>query len=168
MVNILARHKKTCLWGLANTKGTDQTAHPCTCTSVHICAVWSVPLLFTYWKVSFPKLSISVTSLVYLVSAAEETGLSLALSETPKTGFVMSRPIYFYGIEVVTLIKFWVVYILLSEKYIFRLWLGHSYNTHFTPFYKIHVIFIQKCICLFLKFDGQYFYITALCRNSNL
>ena len=29
-------------------------------------------------------------------SVAEETGLSLGLSETPKTGFVMTRPNYEY------------------------------------------------------------------------
>ena len=33
-------------------------------------------------------------SIFYLVSVAEETGLKLALSETPKTGFVALRPIY--------------------------------------------------------------------------
>ena len=31
-------------------------------------------------------------SVVHLVSVAEETGFSLALSETPKTGFVATRP----------------------------------------------------------------------------
>ena len=31
--------------------------------------------------------------LVYLVSVAEETGLNLPLSETPKTGFLASRAI---------------------------------------------------------------------------
>ena len=42
------------------------------------------------------NISILATSKIFqLVSVAEETGLSLALSETPKTGFVLSRPIYF-------------------------------------------------------------------------
>ena len=31
----------------------------------------------------------------YLVSVAEETGFSLALLETPKTGFLATRPNYF-------------------------------------------------------------------------
>ena len=33
-------------------------------------------------------------SIFELVSVAEETGLNLALSETPKTGFVTSRSIF--------------------------------------------------------------------------
>ena len=39
------------------------------------------------------KLATSKISIFKLVSVAEETGLSLALSETSKTGFVASRPI---------------------------------------------------------------------------
>ena len=39
------------------------------------------------------RLDTSEISIFQLVSAAEETGLSLALSETPKTGFLASRPI---------------------------------------------------------------------------
>ena len=38
-------------------------------------------------------LATSEISLFYLVSVAEQTGLNLALSETPKTGFLTSRPI---------------------------------------------------------------------------
>ena len=37
------------------------------------------------------KLTASEISIFWLISLAEETGLSLALSETPKTGFVASR-----------------------------------------------------------------------------
>ena len=33
-------------------------------------------------------------SIISLVSVAEETGLSLSSSETPKTGFITSRPTY--------------------------------------------------------------------------
>ena len=40
------------------------------------------------------KLATSEISIFYLVSVAEETGLKLALSETPKTGFLATRPIY--------------------------------------------------------------------------
>ena len=32
-----------------------------------------------------------------LVPVAEETGLKLALSDAPKTGFLAAEPIYFYG-----------------------------------------------------------------------
>ena len=35
-------------------------------------------------------------SIFQLVSVAEETGLKLALLETPKTGFVATRPIIFF------------------------------------------------------------------------
>ena len=37
------------------------------------------------------RLATSEISLLYIVSVAEETGLKLALSETPKTGFVAMR-----------------------------------------------------------------------------
>ena len=40
-------------------------------------------------------LDTSEISIIYLVSVGEETGLRLALSETPKTGFVMLLPIWF-------------------------------------------------------------------------
>ena len=38
------------------------------------------------------KLAKSQISIFYLFSVAEETGVSLALSETPKAGFVESKP----------------------------------------------------------------------------
>ena len=38
------------------------------------------------------KLATGEISIFLLVSVAEETGLKLALSETPKTGFVATRP----------------------------------------------------------------------------
>ena len=50
-------------------------------TSRSIRAVWSASLLFAFWKVSY-------------VNFLQETGLKLALSETPKTGFLASRPIF--------------------------------------------------------------------------
>ena len=43
------------------------------------------------------KLASREISIVWLVSVAEETSLSLALSETPKTGFLAIRPIYKSG-----------------------------------------------------------------------
>ena len=42
----------------------------------------------TIWKLATGEISI-----FYLVSVAEETGLKPALSETPKTGFLATRPI---------------------------------------------------------------------------
>ena len=39
------------------------------------------------------KLASGEFSIFYLVSVAEETGLSFALSEAPKTGFLTTRPI---------------------------------------------------------------------------
>ena len=39
------------------------------------------------------KLATGEISMFLLVSVAEETGLNLALSETPKTGFVATRQI---------------------------------------------------------------------------
>ena len=39
------------------------------------------------------KLATCAISIFYLVSIAKETGLSLTLSETRKTGFVAMRPI---------------------------------------------------------------------------
>ena len=39
-----------------------------------------------------PKLATGEISIIKLVTEAEETGLSLPLSETPKTGFVATRP----------------------------------------------------------------------------
>ena len=36
----------------------------------------------------------SEISIFYLVSAAEQAGLNFIMSEAPKTGFLMFRPIY--------------------------------------------------------------------------
>ena len=69
--------RKPVFCGLPTTKGQ---------TSLCICADRSAPLLITFWKVSY----LSEIFIFYLVSVAEETGLSLPLSETPKTGFVAS------------------------------------------------------------------------------
>ena len=63
-------------------------------TSLHICADWSAPLIFAFWKVSYLNLLCTgEISILQLVSVAEETGLSLPLSDTPKTRFLKSRPI---------------------------------------------------------------------------
>ena len=47
-----------------------------------------------FWERTLCKLATSEISIFLLVSVAEDTGLKLALSETPKTGFVASRPIH--------------------------------------------------------------------------
>ena len=43
-------------------------------------------------KIIISRLATSKISIFQLVSVAKETGLGLAVSETPKTGFVTSRP----------------------------------------------------------------------------
>ena len=45
------------------------------------------------------KLAIGDISIFKLVFVAEQTGLSLAYSETPKTGFVVTRPISTLNIQ---------------------------------------------------------------------
>ena len=72
--------KKTCLRGFANNKGVDQPAH-----QRRLISAFVIRLLETI----ISKLATSEISFFYLVSVAEETGLSLGLSETPKTGFVV-------------------------------------------------------------------------------
>ena len=66
-----------------NNKGADQPAHPRSLISAFV-----IPVL----ESTFSKLAISEISIFYLVSLADETGLSLALSETPKTGFSRAGP----------------------------------------------------------------------------
>ena len=63
------QREKTCLRGFANNTGADQPAH---------LTVWSEPLLFAYWKVSYLNL-LQANSLFLLVSVAEEAGLNLTL-----------------------------------------------------------------------------------------
>ena len=60
-----------------NNKGADWPAHPCSLVSAFVIRIWE-----------------SIISKLAIVYVVDETGLSLALSETPKTGFVASRPIY--------------------------------------------------------------------------
>ena len=67
-----------------NNKGTDQPAHP---RSLVIRFV--IPLLESI----ISKVATSEISIFLLVSVAEETGLNLTLSETPKTGFLATRPL---------------------------------------------------------------------------
>ena len=67
-----------------NNKDADQPAHPRSLISAFvICFLESI----------ISRLARSEISLLYIVLVAEETGLKLTLSETPKTGFVTMRPI---------------------------------------------------------------------------
>ena len=70
--------KKTCLVRFANNKGVDQPAHPRSLISTFVIRLFESTISISNFQ---------------LVSVAEETGFSLALSETQKTGFVMLRPI---------------------------------------------------------------------------
>ena len=56
-------------------------------TSLGIPAVWSAPLLFAYWKVSYLNLLQAKFQF-----SSKETGLKMALSDTLKTGFLATRP----------------------------------------------------------------------------
>ena len=49
-----------------------------------------------FGKYHISKLATSKMSVFYLFSVAEGTGLSPALLETPKTGFLATRPILFH------------------------------------------------------------------------
>ena len=68
------RREKTCLRGFANNKGGDQPARPRSLISTFV-----IRLLESI----ISKLATSKISIFWLVCVAEETGLSLAMSETP-------------------------------------------------------------------------------------
>ena len=77
--------RKTCLRGFANNKGTDQPAHPRSLISAFIIHL-SESII--------SKLATSEILLFFLVSVAEQAGLGMIWSDTPKTGFLASRPIW--------------------------------------------------------------------------
>ena len=66
-----------------NNKGADQPAHPRSLISAFV-----IRLL----KSIISRLDTREISIFQLVSVVEQTGLHLALLETPKTGFVATRP----------------------------------------------------------------------------
>ena len=79
------QRKKNCLRRCAINKGSDHPAHPRSPVSAFI-----IPLLESI----ISMLATSEISILYkLVTVAVETDFSLALWETPKTGFLMVRPI---------------------------------------------------------------------------
>ena len=74
-------HEKTCIREFANKENTDQSAHPPSLISIFvICLLERTISILATSKIAF----------LLLVSVAEETDLSLAVSETPKTGYVAS------------------------------------------------------------------------------
>ena len=88
---IWASTRETCLRRLANNTGADQPAHPRSLISAFIIRVL---------ESTISKLATTV---------AEQTGFSLALSETPKTGFVATRPICDCGITSARLLQYTAV-----------------------------------------------------------
>ena len=78
------RREKICLPRFANNKCADQPAHLRSLASTFVIH------LLEYF---ISKLATSEISAFYLVSVADETGLSLTFLETLKTGFVRPRPI---------------------------------------------------------------------------
>ena len=71
-----------CLMPYANNKGADQPAHPRSLISTFVvrCLDSIIPLV-----------SISGISSLYLASVAALAGLCLTWSQTPKTGFLVTR-----------------------------------------------------------------------------
>ena len=67
----------------ANNKGADQPGHPRSLISTFV---------IRFSGSSISKLTTLEILAFQLVSVAEETGLSLVLSETPKTGFAATMP----------------------------------------------------------------------------
>ena len=70
----------------ANNKGADQPAHPRSLISAFVVRCLDSTI---------PPVSISEISSLYLVSVAEQPGFSLTWSQTPKTGFLMTRLIFY-------------------------------------------------------------------------
>ena len=74
----------TYLRGFVNNTGADQP--------VHLRGLISA-FVIQFLGSAICKLATGEISIFLLVSAAKETGLKLALTETPKTGFLTTRPI---------------------------------------------------------------------------
>ena len=77
------RREQTCLRGYENNKSADQPAHPRSLISTFV---------IHFLESTISKLATSEISIFQLVPVAEQAGLNLTLSETPKTGFLTSRP----------------------------------------------------------------------------
>ena len=75
--------RKPVFGGFANNKGADQPAHTRSLISTFV---------IRYLESIISRLASSEISTFSLVFVAEETGLNLTFSETPKTGFLASMP----------------------------------------------------------------------------
>ena len=82
--NYMGLDARTCLQGFANNKGADQPMHPHSLISTFV---------IRFLEIIICKLATGEISIFRLVSVAEETGLNLALSDTQKTDFLVTRPI---------------------------------------------------------------------------
>ena len=78
------RHEKTFML-YVNNKDADQPAHPRSLISI---------LVIRCLDSIMPPVSISEISSLYLAPVAAQAGLSLPWSQTPKTGFLMTRFIF--------------------------------------------------------------------------
>ena len=105
------REKKICLQGFANNTGADQPAHPRSLISAFV---------IRFLESNICKLTTSEISTFSLVSVAEEIDLKLALSETPKTGFVAARPNY--NTIILILIAFVKKILLHAQADVFQQW----------------------------------------------
>ena len=77
-----ARSRENLFMPYANNKGADQPAHPCSLISTFVVRCLDSIILLV---------SISEIWSLYLASVAAQTGLCLPWSETPKTGFLVTR-----------------------------------------------------------------------------
>ena len=71
----------------SNNKGADQPAHPCNLISAFVVRGLDSVI---------PLVSMSKISSLYLTSVAAQAGFCLTWSETPKTGFLVTRLISLY------------------------------------------------------------------------
>ena len=78
------RREKTCLRGFANNTCADQPLHPRSLISAFV---------IRFMGNFICKHATGEIPIFWIVSVAEETDLNLALTETPKTGFLATRPI---------------------------------------------------------------------------
>ena len=78
------RREKTCLRGFSNNTGANQPAHTRSLISA---------IVIRLLESIISRLASSKISTFWLVSVAVEIGLSLAMSDIPKTGFLAARPI---------------------------------------------------------------------------
>ena len=82
----------------ANNKGADQPVHPHSLISTFVvCCLDSI----------IPLVSISKIPSLYLASVAVQAGLSLLWSQTPKTGFLVTRLISYVKLLMVSCIRYY-------------------------------------------------------------